>query len=160
MSSVTDLVFLVNKQTRVVQYAGDVPEAYNGMTGLKDIDYSVLKELHPVFRESESDPRFLHLGFLTEADALAAGVAPDVIATFKKGAWEIKWSSLKDERENLILDQRWRVERYNDEIALGRIPSEDIMPVLEYLQALRDLPVINPDPYNIVWPTIPPVPGE
>jgi hypothetical protein len=159
MSSVNGLVFLVNKQTRHISYAGDVPEAYASITGLRNIDYSILSDLHTTFRENESDPRFLHLGFLTEADALAAGVTPEEVRRQKTAAWEIKWNSLGQERQDLISDQRWRVDRYNDELAMGLEPTEPVGPVLAYIQAIRDLPSEQVDPYNIVWPTIPPLGG-
>lgn len=159
MSSVNGLVFLVNKQTRLISYAGDVPEAYKSITGLRDIDYAILRDLHSAFRESEQDNRFLHLGFLTEADALAAGVGPEDVHRQKLAAWEIKWNSLGQERQDLIEDQRWRVDRHNDEVAMGRAPTEPIAPLLNYIQAIRDLPVEQSDPYDIVWPTIPPLPG-
>jgi hypothetical protein len=152
-------VYLVNKATKVVVYAGDVPEAYATITGLRDIDYTTLKDLHATFRENDSDKRYEHLGFLTEADARAAGVTDQVLAKMRAAAWEVKWTSLDQDRQDLIEAQRWRIDRYNDEIALNRTPTEDITPVLLYIQEIRDLPVNCPDPYNIVWPTIPPLPG-
>jgi hypothetical protein len=160
MSTVTGLVFLVNKQTRTIQYAGDLPEAIIGLTGLQGVDYEVLKDLHPIFRESESDPRFLHLGFLTEADTIAAGVSLAEVQAKKMAAHEIKWNSLEQERQDLIQAQRWRVDRYSDQTMMSLPISENIIPVLWYIQQIRDLPETNPDPYNIVWPTIPPLPGE
>lgn len=151
--SVQGIVYLVNRATKFITYAGEVPATYGNITGLSAVDYSVLRDLEASFPDENNS--YKNLGFLTEEDALSLGVAKVDIDKMKAGAWEMKWSSLEQERSDLIQDQRWRIDRHNDEIALGRTPTEDIKPVLDYCQAIRDLPKTNPDPYNIVWPTIP-----
>jgi hypothetical protein len=155
MSSITGLVYLINKQTKTILYAGEVPEVYGNITGLTNVDYAVLQDLHGTW----ASPEYLDLGFLTEADALALGVSQMAIGIARAGAWELKWNSLDATRSELIDDQRWRVDRYNDETLMNWPHTEDITPVLTYIQALRDLPTTYPDPYNIVWPTVPPLPG-
>ena len=57
--------------------------------------------------------------------------------------------------EDLKQKVRWRVDRHDDEIKLGRNLTEDIKPVLEYIQALRDVPQQEGFPHNIVWPIEP-----
>jgi hypothetical protein len=155
MSRVTGLVYLINKTTKAILYAGDVPAVYGTITGLSDVDYAVLQDLHATW----ADTKYLDLGFVMEADALAAGVSSAAIGIARAGAWELKWNSLDATRSELIDAQRWRVDRYNDETALDLPHTENINPVLQYMQAIRDLPTTNPDPYNIVWPTVPPLPG-
>lgn len=153
--SVKGLVFLVNKKTKQITYAGPVPATYANITGLSDVDYSVLRDLGAHFGEVHAD-----MGFLTEAETREVGVADAVIADAKAGAWEIAWNGLEQERQDLIEDQRWRVNRHNDQVAMSIRPSEDIAPVLLYMQAIRDLPETNPDPFNIVWPAVPELPAK
>lgn len=44
------------------------------------------------------------------------------------------------ERDRLIESVRWRIERHSDELALGSEPTEPLEPLLQYTQALRDVP--------------------
>ena len=43
-------------------------------------------------------------------------------------------------RNQLIESVRWRIERHRDEVALNTEPTEPLKPLLQYTQALRDLP--------------------
>lgn len=152
--SINVIVFLLNKKTKHISYAGKVPATYATITGLTDVDYSTLRDL-AIFGDDYKD-----MGFLTEEDALASGALPKDIAEAKAGAWELGWNSLEEERQNLIQDQRWRLDRNSDELELDMIPSEDVGPVRVYIQAIRDLPAAQPDPFNIVWPVVPALPAK
>jgi len=57
-------------------------------------------------------------------------------------------------RDSLITDVEWRRDRHQDEVLLGRTPTEPLLPVLEYIQALRDITSQVGFPNNITWPTI------
>lgn len=59
------------------------------------------------------------------------------------------------ERDRLIESVRWRIERHSDELALGREPTEQLEPLLQYVQALRDVPQQAGFPTDIVWPETP-----
>lgn len=148
--SVTGIVYLVDKKKLNATYAGRVPACYRDISGMKDLPYEELSDLGLKFGTKYADE-----GYLTEADALRIGVPAQRIAELKAGAWELEWNVLDDERTTLIQDQRWRIDRNSDEIALGLTPTEDIRPVLLYCQAIRDLPTQYPDPFSIVWPEIP-----
>ncbi len=50
---------------------------------------------------------------------------------------------------------RWRKDRHYDEVALGLEPTESIQPILEYIQALRDVPSQAGFPETISWPEAP-----
>lgn len=56
------------------------------------------------------------------------------------------------ERDRLIESVRWRIERHSDELALGREPTEPLEPLLQYTQALRDIPQQAGFPNDIIWP--------
>ena len=59
------------------------------------------------------------------------------------------------ERDRLIESVRWRIERHNDELALGSEPTEPVEPLLQYVQALRDVPQQAGFPGDIDWPVNP-----
>lgn len=148
--SVKGIVFLVNKMTNHVSYAGPVPAVHGTITGLSDVDYSVLRDLGSVFGDT-----YKNLGFLTEEDALSIGVLQETLEVMKKSAYELAWNQLDEERSDRIDAQQWRINRYNQQVALGIPPTEDIIPVLKYCQDIRDLPKKYPNPFVMVWPAIP-----
>lgn len=55
-------------------------------------------------------------------------------------------------RDTLIQSVEWRVRRHQDEMTLGLEPTEDIIPILEYIQALREVPQQSGFPDDILWP--------
>ena len=59
------------------------------------------------------------------------------------------------ERDRLIESVRWRIERHSDELALGSEPTEPLVPLLQYVQALRDAPQQAGFPEYIEWPVNP-----
>ncbi len=71
----------------------------------------------------------------------------------------INLEKLKDEarsrRDALITEVQWRKDRHYDEVALGLEPTESIQPILEYIQALRDVPSQAGFPETISWPEAP-----
>jgi len=69
---------------------------------------------------------------------------------------EEKSEQAKQKRDELLSAVEWRVTRYNTQVQLDVAPTEaDITPVLEYMQALRDLPENEGWPENIIWPKEP-----
>ena len=58
------------------------------------------------------------------------------------------------ERDRLIESVRWRIERHNDELALGSEPTEPLEPLLQYTQALRDVPQQAGFPESVEWPQL------
>lgn len=59
------------------------------------------------------------------------------------------------ERDRLIESVRWRIERHNDELVLGSEPTEPLEPLLQYTQALRDVPQQVGFPESVEWPPYP-----
>lgn len=62
---------------------------------------------------------------------------------------------VRAERDAKIEAVRWRIERHNDELALGSEPTEQLEPLLQYTQALRDVPQQKGFPESVEWPEIP-----
>lgn len=142
-----NIFFLVNKTANTISYAGPMPETWGTITGLADINYDAGKDLtwagYPAF------------GYLNEADIRATAVPVDQIESFKQAAQDVEWEHQSATRFDLIQAQRWRIDRFNDQTMLGIAPTEDIKPVLAYIEALRNITVTSPDPFNIVWPSVP-----
>ena len=63
--------------------------------------------------------------------------------------------SARAKRDCLIESVRWRIERHRDEVALGSEPTEPLEPLLQYVQALRDVPQQTGFPLEINWPDAP-----
>ena len=61
---------------------------------------------------------------------------------------------IRAERDRLIESVRWRIERHNDELALGSEPTELLEPLLQYTQALRDVPQQAGFPESVEWPQL------
>ena len=61
----------------------------------------------------------------------------------------------KAQRDSLISAIEWRRSRNRDEVALGLPPTEPLLPILKYIQALRDITKQAGYPSEVVWPTIP-----
>lgn len=59
------------------------------------------------------------------------------------------------QRDQLIESVRWRIERHYDELALGSEPTEPLEPLLQYTQALRDVPQQSGFPESVEWPQCP-----
>ena len=58
-------------------------------------------------------------------------------------------------RDAKIEAVRWRIERAKDEAALGIPLTESLEPLLQHVQALRDVPAQAGFPESIEWPVEP-----
>ena len=59
---------------------------------------------------------------------------------------------VRTERDAKIEAVRWRIERALDEKELGIPLTEPLEPLLQYVQALRDVPEQAGFPENVEWP--------
>lgn len=146
-----NIYFLVDRSNQTVSFAGPLPGTWMSVTGLREDSYDVVSDLtwagYPGF------------GFLREQDAIKVpGITQAQLDNMKAAAFEMQWSAVNTERSKLINEQRWRVERYNDQLAMKVTPTEDITPVLQYIQKLRDITTVFSDPFTVTWPAVPPVP--
>ena len=61
---------------------------------------------------------------------------------------------VRAKRDRLIDKEDWRYTRYNSEVRQGLTPSDDIVALDTYIQALRDIPDQAGFPWEIEWPTL------
>ncbi len=141
--------YLVNRNTKEILSSGPMPETWKNITGLQAVAYEHVSDL--TWAGSPG------IGFLTEEDARKVpGIDLSVIDGYKVTHSDVEWGRLRATRDDMIADVRWRVERYNDQMALGIKPTEVIKPVLQYIQDLRDVTANFATPYALTWPIEPP----
>lgn len=61
---------------------------------------------------------------------------------------------VRAKRDRIIAKEDWRYTRYNSEVRQGLTPSDDIVALDAYIQALRDIPDQAGFPWNVEWPTL------
>ena len=61
---------------------------------------------------------------------------------------------VRSKRDRLIAKEDWRYTRHNSEVRQGLTPSDDIVALDTYIQALRDVPEQAGFPWNVEWPTL------
>jgi len=140
-----NIYYLCDTSTKSVKYVGELPEVYGNITGLIDASYDTIKDL--------TWAGYPGLGFLNEDDALVWGVDPEVIKAHHMQNIDNSWIEVREMRDALISNVRWRIDRHDDEIKLGITPTENIMPILLYIQKLREV-TNQQDPLNITWPIL------
>ena len=74
---------------------------------------------------------------------------PEEEAKYKKDLIDLKWQKIRIERDRLLSE--------TDFTEFSTTPISDVsrQNFIKYRQALRDLPQVNSDPYNIIWPDKP-----
>jgi hypothetical protein len=74
-------------------------------------------------------------------------------------SWELNldsvWVKVREERNKKIDAFRWKVDRQRDLIDLGLAEAATLTPLLQYVQALRDIPQTFTDPFAVVFPDEP-----
>ena len=62
--------------------------------------------------------------------------------------------AVRAKRDRIIAKEDWRYTRYNSEVRQGLTPSDDIVALDTYIQALRDIPEQVGFPWDVEWPTL------
>lgn len=77
------------------------------------------------------------------------------------GEWKLvdipideQWRKYREIRDSLMNQFEWRISRHRREVDLGMIPTEELTPLLQYMQELADI-TKQADPHNIIWPVPP-----
>jgi len=140
------IYYLIDKAEKKILQIGPLPQTWENISGLNEGMGEALSDL--------SWAGHVNKGFLTEPQALEVGISADDIDVCKNGLKDMVWQEVRQFRNNLISQIRWRVERHYDELALGLNVTENVVPILQYIQALRDI-TKQADPMNLVWPEIP-----
>lgn len=140
------IYFLCDFENKVaIDAVTEIPSVWGSATGLNETNCADLSDLGYPGR-----------GFVTQINATNMGIDPASMLATKQGVLSREWDEVRAERDRRIYEVRWRIERHNDEEALGSDLSEpDIAPVLSYIQTLRDLPNVQKDPMSISWPPMP-----
>ena len=81
---------------------------------------------------------------ITEQEALGIANPPPTAEQLAK--------KVRTERDAKIEAVRWRIERALDEKELGIPLTEPLEPLLQYVQALRDVPEQAGFPEKVEWP--------
>lgn len=66
-------------------------------------------------------------------------------------------SIIRQKRNSLITETEWRIQRYNQQLSLGIETTDSegfYQSLLEYVQALRDVPLQTGFPKEVVWPEL------
>lgn len=61
---------------------------------------------------------------------------------------------VRAKRDRLIDKEDWRYTRYDSEVRQGLTPSDDIVALDTYIQALRDIPEQSGFPWEVEWPVL------
>jgi hypothetical protein len=147
-----NIFYLVNKNTGEVLSVGPLPETWNNVTGMANLAYEAASDL-----TWSGNPGY---GFLTEEDVRKIpGIQLPSLENLKNFHHQDEWGKLKETRHAVIDSLRWRIERHSDEKAMGLTPTEDIRPLLKYIQQLRDITKTYTNPYEVVWPPLPVLPS-
>ena len=64
----------------------------------------------------------------------------------------IAWQRVRYDRDNLIKNAQWRIDRHLSEVRRGVSTTDDISKLDAYVEKLRQIPQKQTDPYNITWP--------
>ena len=64
-----------------------------------------------------------------------------------------QWNNVRAERDQIMRDNDWRYLRYQRQTRAGITPTDDLIKLDQYMQALADV-TAQQDPYNIVWPSL------
>jgi len=68
---------------------------------------------------------------------------------------EAEWDKVRVIRDEKINNFQWKINRQRDWITTGVATADSILPLIDYVQALRDIPQTQTDPLNVVWPEEP-----
>ena len=98
---------------------------------------------------------FIDKGYLYEGDKVTESSVELTEEEYLAYQQEARTASILAKRDSLISAVEWRRSRYRDEVALGLPPTEPLLPILRYIQALRDITKQTGYPANVVWPAIP-----
>lgn len=62
-----------------------------------------------------------------------------------------KWEEIRIQRDNIMKTFEWRYTRHQRQTRLGQTPTDNLLDLDNYMQALADI-TLQTDPFNIVWP--------
>ena len=111
----------------------NLQEVYSG-DKLDARDYFVSSHLHP----------FDGVAYTYNPDTSNWGINSDK-----------EWEKVRVIRDELINSFYWKIDRQRDRISIGKATNESILPLLQYIEDLRNIPQTQEDPLNVVFPEAP-----
>lgn len=99
-------------------------------------------------------PDILAWADATEGVSLLAVPAGAVYAEGDEVSKSVLAFAARAERDAKIEAVRWRIERHKDELDLGVPLTEPLEPLLQHVQALRDVPQQAGFPESVEWPKL------
>ena len=108
---------------------------------VKDAGY-VFTDVHPNYNDETHKCKW------SGTDWVVSSLSDSEILAIKNA----KWKKIRVERDAIIKDEQWYIEKYNSEVRRGVTPTVDITKVDAYVESLRQIPQTQTDPDNIIWP--------
>lgn len=132
-------------QTNADEYKAEREEYERAKQAVADAE-EVLAGIDEVFFNIRKNLK--HCALMTDEE-VSAHLAPKPLTT------EQLADKVHAERDAKIEAVRWRIERAKDEADLGVQLTEPLEPLLQYVQALRDVPQQAGFPESVEWPVEP-----
>ena len=119
------------------------------VTALKSLSVSELKDLGIVVVDSAPSYNDNTQKVSWDGDKWVVSSLSDMeIEKRKANAWQ----QVRYDRDNLINNAQWRIDRHLSEVRRGVSTTDDISKLDTYVEKLRQIPQKQTDPYNITWP--------
>lgn len=64
---------------------------------------------------------------------------------------QLQWDEVRSMRDTKMQEFEWRYSRYERQVRLGVVPTDDLTAMDSYMQSLADI-TTQQDPFNIIWP--------
>ena len=165
--------FAYVENNQVVSVYDDLPENWTRVSNFyllaNDIEYLKTLNWYPVVKKDpEYDPDTKMAGNLIynfdgnqvietreiiDRPPDPPAKTQEQLAAEEQARIQNQWNNVRAERDQIMRDNDWRYLRYQRQTRAGITPTDDLIKLDQYMQALADV-TAQQDPYNIVWPSL------